>query len=357
MTNIFQPRTMRFLSLLSLVLISLTGCGGKGDAPSTRRNSSSRSNVPVEVLVLQPQVLEEKIFATGSLLANEEIELRSEISGRVTGVYFQEGKRVKKGELLLKINDRELKAQLKGKEVEEKQATDEEQRKQKLFDIKVISQEEYDKVLNTLKMVQAEREAIESKLAETEIMAPFDGVIGLRYISEGGYVTPDVLVATMQDIDPMKVEFSVPEKYARQMKNGTEVIVRVGDSQNDYKGEVYAVESKIDADTRTMKSRAKIPNPDASLVPGSFAKVEIILGQVTNAIVVPSGAVIPEMSGEKVYLCVNGKAKSVPVKTGIRTESGIQITAGLNAQDTLITTGLLQLADGKGVELKSTKGN
>ena len=341
-----------------LILFHLLGSCSKENGSQMRRGGSgSGGDLSVEAQLVRPQLLRNTIFTTGTLLANEEVELRSEISGRVTGVFFEEGKRVKQGELLLKIFDRELRAQLKRKEVEEKQASDEEQRKRKLLEIQVISQEEYDKALNALQMIQADREAIESQLAETEIMAPFDGVVGLRYVSEGGYVTPSVLIATMQDTDPMKVEFSVPEKYAGQLKNGTEISVRIGDSQQEYKGVIYAVESKIDFETRTMKARAKIPNPGDNLIPGSFAKVEIMLAELPDAIVIPSEAVIPEISGEKVYICENGKARSVPVTTGIRTERGIQIVRGLNPDDTLIVTGLLQLVDGKGIQIKALKDN
>ncbi len=205
--------SVAFVAILILAL-SIFGCGeGKSRAPG--REGGRGAKVPVRAIVISPQPLENRISATGTLLANEEVELRPEIDGRVTGVFFEEGSRVKKGELLLKINDRELKAQLRRKEYEEKLAADEERRKKTLVDISGISQEEYDKSLNALKMIEAEKEVIKSQMAETEIRAPFDGVVGLRYVSEGSYVTSNTLVATMQDIDPMKIEFSVPEKYAR----------------------------------------------------------------------------------------------------------------------------------------------
>ena len=313
--------------------------------------------VPVEALIIRPQLLRDRIIVTGTVLANEEVELRSETSGRVTGVFFEEGKRVKQGQLLVKINDRELKAQLKQKEVEEKQALDEERRSQKLFQINGISQEEYDKVLNTLHMIQAGKEAIESRLAQTEIIAPFDGIVGLRHVSQGGYVTPAVLVATMQDVDPMKVEFSVPEKYAGQINKGTKILVRVGDSPGMHQGLVYAVESKIDLGTRTIKARAQISNPEGNLIPGSLANIEITLAEFPDAIVIPTEAIIPELNGEMVYVFKGGKANSVSVKTGIRTENSIQITGGLAVNDTLIVSGLLQLADGKEVQIKALKTN
>lgn len=317
------------------------------------RGGAAGNALSVEAVVVQPQLLRNEIFATGTLLANEEVELRSEISGRVTGVNFDEGKKIKKGELLLKINDRELSAQLKAKEIEEKLVSDDEGRKRQLIDINAISQEEYDKSLNALRMLQAEKEVIQSQLAKTEIRAPFDGVVGLRYVSEGGYVSPNMLAATMQDLDPIKVEFSIPEKYAQQLKSGAQVSVEVGELSDSLIGTVYAIESKIDPNTRTIKARAKIPNPEENLVPGSFARIKITLQELPDAIVVPSGAVIPDISGSKVFVCRNGLAKQVSVNTGIRTENGVQITYGLMPNDTLITTGLLQLADGKPVTIAS----
>ena len=279
--------------------------------------------------------------------------MRPEVSGRVTSISFAEGSRVRKGDVLLRINDQELKAQLKRKEFEEKETSDKEARMHRLFELKGVSQEEYDKAANALGMIKAEKEIIQSQLAKTKIVAPFDGMVGLRYVSEGSYVTNNMLVATMQDVDPIKVEFSVPEKYAKQIKPGNEITVRVGDSREEYNGLIYAVEAKIDLATRTIKARAKITNPKGDLIPGSFAKVDITLQQLPNAIVIPSESVIPEMSGEKVFICVDGKVRSVPVKTGIRTETGVQIVEGLSPEDTLVITGLLQLTDDKAVQIKN----
>lgn len=344
-----------FLLLFSYFLIGACK-SGKNSLPR-RESGTSGAKVPVNAIVIQPQLLNNRIFTTGTLLANEEVELRVEAPGRVTGIFFAEGGKVKKGDLLLKIDDRELKARLKGKEIEEKEASDLEARKRQLLEIKGISQEEYDKGANALGMIKAEKEIIEAQLAKTEIAAPFDGMIGLRYVSEGSFVSTNTLVATMQDVDPVKVEFSVPEKYVKQIKKGTEITALVGDSKEEYKGVVYAVESKIDLETRTIKARAKIPNPHKDLIPGSFAKVDITLEQLPNAIVIPSEAVIPEMTGEKVFTCVNGKVRSVKVRTGIRTESSVQIVEGLNPQDTLIVTGLLLLSDDKAVEIRDLKSD
>jgi membrane fusion protein, multidrug efflux system len=341
------------LSILAIQIID--GCGKSSDGQQNRGGGGGKGVSPVEAIQIKPQLLQNKIFASGSLMANEEVELRSEISGRVVGVFFEEGKKVQKGELLLKINDTELQAQLKRKSFEIQQASDNEKRQRSLLDIKGISQEDYDRYLNSLKMIQAEKEVIQTQIDKTNIRAPFDGVIGLRYVSEGGFVTPDVLIATMQDIDPIKVEFSVPEKYVDHLKTGINVSIQTGDSQASRDGLIYAVESKIDPLTRTIKARAKISNPEGNLIPGSYAKVEIILSELADAIVIPSGAVIPQMNGDIAYLYKGGKAKSVAVKTGIRTDASIQIVEGISANDTLITSGLLQLTNDKDVKITALK--
>jgi len=340
------------VTTLTALAFLAAGCGSDSAEPSRRGGAAA---TPVEAMVIKPQPIENRIYTTGTLMANEEVLLKPEISGRVTAVSFEEGGRVKKGDVLLKINDRELRAELKRKELQENLAADEERRRKALFDINGISREDYDKVRNSLDMIKAEREVIESQIAETEIIAPFDGVVGLRYVSEGSVVSTNTLVATLQDIDPIKAEFSIPEKYAGKLNAGSKVTIRVGDAEDAFTGSVYAVEAKVDPATRTLKARATIPNPIGRLVPGSFAKVELVLERMENAVVIPTDALIPELDGAKVFVSRSGSAESVPVETGIRTDRTIQITAGLKANDTLILTGLLQLIEGRPVEITAIK--
>lgn len=345
-TCIYRMKTI-WLLIISVFLL-MAGCNSGDDSPPVR--GAGRA-VSVEAMVLRPQPIENKIFTTGTLLANEEVELRPEVSGRVITVSFEEGRGVRRGDILLKINDRELQAELKRKQLEETLAVDEVRRKKALYDINGISQEDFDRAQNALNIIRAEREVIESQLAETEIVAPFDGVVGLRYVSEGSYVTPTTLVATMQDIDPIKVEFSVPEKYSGKLKAGTDVMIQAGDIEERHQGRIYAVEIKVDPATRTLKARATIPNPEGRLIPGSFARVEITLERIPQAIVIPTGAILPQLEGDKVFICENGLARSVPVTTGTRTERSVQISRGLNPGDTLILTGLMQVTDGKPVQI------
>ena len=191
--------------------------------------------------------------------------------------------------------------------------------------------------------MEADINLIKARISETELRAPFDGIIGLRYLSEGSYATSSTKIARLIKISPIKVEFSIPERYADEIKIGYPVTFRIVGSDKIYKAVVYAVDPKIDINTKTIVLRALYPNKNEELKSGRFASVTLQLSQINNAISIPSEALIPEMEGEKVYTYKSGKASSVKVTTGLRTESSIQILSGLNFGDTLLTTGILQL--------------
>lgn len=295
--------------------------------------------------VLVPGQLENKILATGNLMANEEVELRSEVPGRVVAIYFEEGSAVKKGELLLKIDDRELQAQLVKLQVEEKQARDDLFRKEKLLELKAVSQEEYDKSFNTLGITKAQVDLLKTQISKTEIYAPFSGLIGLRQVSPGGFVSSSTLVARLQQTNPMKLEFSIPEKYRNKVGKGTLVKFTVEGYDSAFSGPVYAIEPRIDPATRNVPIRALCSNESGYLVPGAFAKVELVLDRISDALVIPSESIIPQLNSEKVFVSAMGKASSREIITGIRTEREVQVISGLKAGDTIITTGLLQLRE------------
>lgn len=335
----------RLSVLLFSYLILGSGCAEKNNSlQSDRRNRFGA--VSVEVKVIEPGPLLNEFFTTGSVLANEKVELRSEVSGRVISINFEEGSQVSKGTLLLKINDSELQAQLNRVEVQEKLEAQEEYRNRQLLDLKAISQEEYDVSLNELRAVQADKQLLKAQIEKTEILAPLSGKIGLRYVSPGSYLPSNSLIATLQQVDPVKIEFSVPEKYSLTVRQGMPIRFTVENIARSFEGMIYAVESGIDPQTRTIRVRAASPNPGSLLLPGTYARISIILENISDALTVPSEALITEMEGTKVYICRNGRAVSVPVTTGIRTGTDVQITSGLSAGDSLITTGLLQISNG-----------
>jgi membrane fusion protein (multidrug efflux system) len=337
---------IRFLFILFFpVFFVLIYSGCRREQQNDKRQGMTLKPMEVSAIVLKQQKLENKIFSTGTIQANEEVELRSEVEGRIVHINFREGSHVSKGDLLVKINDAELQAQLKKLMLDEKLAKDDLFRKGKLLDINAVSQEEYDISQNQLGVIQAQIDLIGSQLAKTEIYAPFSGQIGLRYISPGGYVTPDMLIARLQETNPLKIEFTVPEKYIGKIKPGTIIQFRVDGRDSIFSGKVYAIEPKIDPLTRAVSVRALCPNEANVLVPGAFAKVEIILETIPDALIVPSEALIPDIKGEKVFVYSDGKAKEVYVVTGLRLERTVQIADGLMPDDTIITTGLLQLRD------------
>jgi len=346
------PR-IKLLYLLISCLMSVTACNQKKDSPVSGPRRAGA--VSVEAIVIKTDSLSNIINTTGTLLANEKVDLRNEVTGRVTDIFFSEGSTVNKGMVLLKIDDRDLQAQLSKISVQEKKARDDEFRKGKLWEIKAISQEEYDIALNELKSVEAERKILEAQIAKTVIVAPLTGKIGLRHVSPGSYIPSNSLVATLQSIDPIKIEFSVPEKYNTLIHEGMSLSFTVDYSPDTFTGKVYASESGIDTGTRTIMVRATCPNPRGVLVPGAFARINLVLEEVPDAILVPSESIVGDINGSNVFLIVQGKAKSVRIQTGIRTEKDVQIIKGLQPGDSLIVTGLLQISDGTPVTAKGSR--
>jgi len=307
--------------------------------------------------VIVPTQMSEQIYTSGSLLPDEEVELSFETSGKVVGIYFQEGTRVKKGELLAKINDKPLQAQLLKLQAQRKLLEEREFRQRQLLERDAISRESYDQVSTELQSMQADILLLEARISETELRAPFDGIVGLRMISEGAFANTQTKIVRLVKISPLKIEFSIPERYSGQITTGYPIIFIVDGIQDTFKANVYAIEPKVDVEMHNIVTRAMYPNKNEELKPGRFAKVEALLSQIDNVVSIPTEAIIPEMEGKKVFIYKNGKAEQVRVITGLRTESNIQIKEGLNFGDTLLTTGMLQLRQGLPVKLDTLVTN
>ena len=283
------------------------------------------------------------VISSGTLQPDEEVDLAFETSGKIVGINFTEGTRVKKGDLLAKINDKPLQAQLEKLEAQLKMTEAKEFRQRSLLDRDAISQESYDQVQTDVQTINADINLIKARISETELRAPFDGEIGLRYISEGSFTTPSTKIARLIKIKPLKIEFSIPEKYASEIRIGYPVTFKIDGIDQIFNASVYAVDPKIDTDTRNITLRALYPNKNEELKAGRYAKITLQMSKIENTIAVPTEALIPEMDGEKVFIYKHGKAQSVRVNTGLRTEAKIQITDGLKFGDTLLTSGIMQL--------------
>ncbi len=333
--------------LLALLLLRFFGPGSESPGAGGPGGPGGARTQPmqVQVEVVHPTEIGGTVSAVGTLLSNEEVQLRSQVSGQVERITFGEGARVSKGDLLVKINDDELQAQfLRAKSrlaIAEQQAD----RQMQLFEKQFISQEEYNNAVNELNVVRAEAQLTEAQIAKTEIRAPFDGTIGLRFVSEGSYVSPATVMTTLQDNSRMKVDFTVPEKYARMIGEGDKIAFRVATRPESYAATIYSTDSRIDATTRTLRVRAVAPNTKGALLPGSFANVDVPLNP-RKSLTIPAYALIPELRGHKVFVCVGGLAEARPVVIGERSNDRVEIAGGLTAGDSLITSGILQLRPG-----------
>lgn len=336
-----------------ILLLCFSGCSKKPKLVSGKGKKSGP--VSVEIKVVQTSLLINTVSSSGSVLANEKAEIKPEISGRIVKILFEEGATVQKNKLLIKMNDSELQAQLQRNEAQALVLKNDEYQKRKLLELKAISQDEYDQAKSQLLINQADKELLLAQIAKTEIYAPFNGKVGLRAASPGQYIASNTLIATLQQLDPIKIEFDVPEKYSKFIKPGIEVNFEVDGSDSLFHAKIYAIESAITTDTRTLKVRALCPNRDNILNPGAFARVTMVLEKFPEAVKIPSEAILTVLDGNNVYVCKNGKAHLISVTTGIRTDSEIQITQGLEAGDSLITTGLMQLTDGAAVIVKKKK--
>jgi membrane fusion protein (multidrug efflux system) len=314
----------------------------KGPAADAPRGPGKMA---VEAITVRPSRLDNKLIVTGSVQANESLELKSEVSGKIASITFSEGKTVKKGEVLVLIHDEETRAQL------EKQKYNRKLNEEK----DAISQEEYENALNRLNTTTADIKLLEAQLEKTRIKAPFEGRIGLRYVSEGSYISPSTVIATLYNINPAKIEFAVPGRYSTQVTAGKKIRFTIENDTTFFEGEVYAIEPRIDLETRTLRLRAVADNTSGRLLPGQFVKIDLILETLDDALLVPTEAVVPEQDGKKVFVLRNGKVAEVSITTGIRTEKSLEVLSGLQVGDTVLTTGILQLRSGMEVGISKMK--
>lgn len=296
----------------------------------------------VNAKVIKPQSLTDEFTTTGVLLPDEEVDLSFETSGKIVEINFEEGSAVKKGQLLAKVNDRQLQAQLQRLVSQLKLAEDRVFRQNALLERDAVSKEAYEQVKTELATLNADIDIVKANIALTELRAPFDGVIGLRQVSVGAYASPSTIVAKLTKISPLKVEFAVPERYAGQVKKGANLTFHLEGQLDGFDAKVYATESKI-SEMHSLTIRALYPNSNGTVLPGRYVSVHLKKEEIPNAIAVPSEAIVPEMGKDKIYLYKNGKAQPVEISTGIRTEAEVQVLRGLQVGDTIITSGTLQL--------------
>ncbi|ATC65630.1 hypothetical protein CMV30_17705 [Nibricoccus aquaticus] len=337
---------LRAFPFVLCVLAAAAGCSRKTESASAAPQAQKQ---PVEVTSVVRRDLAETLTVVGSIAANESAALRAEIAGQVREVFFDEGQRVTKGQVLLKIDDSELRAQFAQAESRFKLAELSLARNQGLLETKTVSQADFDRANAEFSTATAELSLLRVRLAKTEIKAPFDGVVGGRSISPGDYVTPASVIAQIDDLSRLKIDFQIPERFIGKIKQGTSFTLRSRtlDASARVQGEVYFVSSVIDRATRASEVKGLLVEPPAGLKPGMFANVEIVLDVRKDALTVPEGSILASVRGAQLIAVKDSGsdkiAEFIPVELGLRARGFVEIVSSktpLDEQQSIVAAGV-----------------
>jgi len=338
------PNWIIIVAVLALLIASKFLFFSKKEEKVLSPEDRKKIPVPANYYVVKTSTFNNDLYTTGKIGAFNQIDILPEVSGKIVAVNFKEGESVNKGDLLVKLNSSDLEAQLLKTKTQSKLSEQKLDRLKKLLGINGISQEEYDMQENELAGFKADQAYIEAQIAKTNIVAPFNGVIGLKNISAGSFVSATTPIASLIQLQPLYVEFSIPEKYSDMFKKGINVNFSNDNlkTQKTFSASIYAIEPRVDEITKTIRARAMYSGSEI-FYPGSFVKVYVNLGETNNALMIPTQCVIATLKGQKVFVSHEGIALDVPVEIGVRTDEKIEILKGLSAGDTVITTGLLSV--------------
>jgi membrane fusion protein (multidrug efflux system) len=335
-----------------LCVLIFSNCKNKSSGTSTAK---SEKVVPiVDIIIASPETISNVVEANGTVIAEEYVELRPEISGRLTYLNVPEGKNIAKGTIIARVNDADLRAQIAKSKVQLELAQTTVDRYKKLLDINGLNQADYDAAVNQVNSLRADIVYTQALVDKTVIRAPFSGVAGLRGISPGAYVSPSTVIATLQQTNQVKIDFTLPDTYGNIIKKGMLVTVEVDAATKDVrKAIVVATEPGANTDTRNLKVRALLQGGTAN--PGAFVKVHIDAGQSRTSIKVPTNCIIPDDKNNQVVLVKNGMASFVNIKTGIREASTVEVVQGVKAGDSVVVTGVLFARPKNPVQVRSVK--
>lgn len=362
MNDFLKHRLMRLTKNLigfSLLAIVIAACVTKADDLNSKNGKGTEAPAipatPVDGSVIQPGIVSEELEVTGTLLANQQVSIRSELVRRIVQVNVKDGSKVREGALLFLLDDADLQAQLERLHQQEKLAILNEERLKDLLTHEAIAQQDYDEAITNLKVLQAQIRELLVTISKTRITAPFDGQVGMINVHPGSIVSANTVLAEIEDNSVIKVEFSVPEKYTHVIQPGSTQIFTIASDQNKYSAKVVARGASLDESTRTLLVRALTPNPGGHLLPGQSARLQLSLNTSGEALTVSSQALIPSSNGYSVYVSHNSVVQSIPVEIGQRSASRVEITRGLQKGDTVITSNLLRLVPGSKVQFVTLK--
>lgn len=344
------------MAVVAISVLLFAGCSPeKGKTVNSKGTPRSRVIPKVDAYVVGASTLVNEITVSGSLLPFEEVELKNEVAGRVVKLNLPEGKFVKAGTLLVKIFDDDLQANIRKLRAQLGIQEQILKRQSELLKVNGISQTDYDQASLTVNSIKAEIEVVKAQIRKTEVLAPFDGVIGLKNISPGAVVSTSTLLATIRQHNKLKLDFSVPEKYSGMITSGLNVKFNIQGDTTIYNASVMATEQGIETSTRNLRVRAIVEKPSKTLIAGAYANVKLFLGENTNALLIPTNSIIPQERSKSIIVAKGGKAHFVEVQTGIRSPGTIEIVSGIQAGDTVIISGVLFLKEGMKLDYASIK--
>ena len=337
------------------IAVLIAGCGAAAKEPAPAPAAAAPQAVPVDGAVIRPGSLKEELEVTGSLVANQQVDIVSELTRKIIRVNIKEGNFVKAGTLLFQLDDDDLQAQLEKLHQQEKLAILNEERLRDLIKHEAVVQQDYDQAFTNLKVLQAQIAELQVMIAKTRIKAPFDGQVGIIHVYPGAVVTVNTVLTHIEDNSVVKVEFSVPEKYSNIIIPGSVQQFTVASNAKQYTARVIARESKLDQNTRTLLVRAVTENPGRVLLPGQSARLSLSLHETGNALMVPSQALMPSSQGYSVFVSRNNKAQITPVEIGQRGPYTVEVLKGLQAGDTVVLNNLLRLMPGADIQFVTFK--
>lgn len=325
-----------------------------GAAPA---QDNKTGTVPVEAAKVVAAPLSEQVTAIGTLLSDEAVTISSEIPGRLKDVHFEEGQPIEKGAALFTLDDSVYRAQLADAEAKLKLAEQTHKRTSQLFSSKYATAQSADETASNLAVSTAAVELARVQLDKAHIAAPFAGIVGLRKVSAGEYITAGQPLVNLEAIDPVKADFRVPEKFLPAIRVGQTIRIKVDAFPEDsFEGKVYAIDPRLDVSGRSLLVRAVVPNTDQRLRPGLFARVTVLLELKEAALSVPEQAIVPQGDSQFVFKIVDGKVKLTKVVIGTRREGRVEIVDGLAAGDQVVTAGQLKIRDGTPVSVVNAIG-
>ena len=348
-------RQILTLALSLIVILAIAGCYAKGNEKTNTAANFAPQSIPVDGNVIKHASLKDEIEVTGTLVANQQVDIVSELTRKIVRVNVKEGNFVKSGTLLFQLDDEDLQAQLEKFRQQEKLSMLNEERLRDLIKHEAVVQQDYDQAFTNLKVLQAQIAELQVMIRKTQIRAPFDGQVGIINIHPGAIVSTNTVLTNIEDNSSVKVEFSVPEKYANVIIPGSEQKFTVASDAKQYEAKVVARESRLDQNTRTLLVRAIAQNPGRVLLPGQSARINLALHSSNDALLVSSQALIPSSQGYSVFVSKQKHVQLTPITIGQRGPSSVEVLKGLNNGDTVVTSNLLRLQPGAEVQFVTLK--